>query len=423
MKKWVLIISFCILLFLILVYTSVASAEKEFSTCVLSNHENIDSVNFRNYDSVHLAASELYEGGFIKEVMQGEQYREAWSTPVKVPVAYLDTLFGGMKVLKEGGGKQTHSLKLRSKDGYIYSLRSINKDPQPLIPDLARHLGLENIIVDGISAQHPYAAVVVAQLAKKAEILHTDPKIVFVPKQAVLHTFNNKYGNRLYLLEHETEGGTNWTNYNEVHEIMDTENLQELKLEVGTNLKIDANALVRARLFDILIGDWDRHTKQWGWVITRQESFYEAIPLPGDRDNAFFNLDGILPTIIANKHLLPGLQSYEKEIDYLPGLVMPFDIYFLKNVPQEIFIEEAKNLQDLLTDYVLKESLKVWPTEIYDLDGEEIYSILKYRKDSLVKYAQRFNEILAEKEFLSEPLKGSEEESFPLGLMRCFDCL
>ncbi len=382
----------------------------------------MDSINFKEHDSVLLTASTLYEGNFIKEVMQGEQYRDAWAAPIKVPIVFLDTLLGGMEIIKEGGGKQTHSLKLKSKNGHVYSLRSINKDPKPLVPDLARTLGLENIIVDGISAQHPYAAVVVARLAEKANILHTDPQIVFVPKQTVLKDFNQKFGNRLYLLEHETNSGANWTDFNNVLDIADTEDLQKLKLELGDKISIDKTALVRARLFDILIGDWDRHTKQWGWVVVENGNRFEAIPIPGDRDNAFFNLEGILPNIIANKHLLPGLQSFEKEIDYLPGLVMPFDIYFLQNVPKEVFAMEARKLQNLLTDDVLKESLRIWPKEIYNLDGEAIYSIVKHRRDQLQEYAIRFQEILTEKKLLTEPLKGSDGEQFPQDLLRCFDC-
>ena len=383
----------------------------------------MDAINFKDYDSVLIAASTLYEGDFVKKLIQGEQYREAWSTPIKVPIVYLDTLFGGMTVLKEGGGKQTHSLKLKSKEGYIYSLRSINKDPQPLIPEVARTLGLENIIVDGISAQHPYAAVVVAQLAKNAKILHTDPKIVFVPKQDLLGDFNPKFGNRLYLLEHETDGGANWTDYNNVTGILDTEDLQGLKLELGDKLNIDKSAMIRARLFDILIGDWDRHTKQWGWVVINNNGLYNAIPLPGDRDNAFFNLEGVIPSIIANKHLLPGLQSFEKDIDYLPGLVMPFDIYFLQNVPEEVFIQEANKLQDLLPDVVLETSLHTWPDDIYTLDGEEVYAILKNRRNQMVDYAVAFKKILDGRELLTEPLKGSEGNEFPKDLLRCFDCL
>lgn len=59
----------------------------------------------------------------------------------------------------------------------------MNKDPEPLIPEVAKNLGLENIITDGISGQHPFGAILAAALADKAGVLHTHPVMYFVPKQ------------------------------------------------------------------------------------------------------------------------------------------------------------------------------------------------------------------------------------------------
>ncbi|UWX54622.1 hypothetical protein NYZ99_17390 [Maribacter litopenaei] len=282
---------------------------------------------------------------------------------------------------------------------------------------------MENIIVDGISAQHPYAAIVVARLAEKSKILHTDPKAVFLPKQSSLGNYNEVYGNKIYMLEHETDGGKNWTSYENVEDILDTEDLQELKMELGTSLRINTSALIRARLFDIVIGDWDRHSKQWGWVVVQEQNDYEAIPLPGDRDNAFFSIEGILPSLISNKLILPDLQSFEEDIDYLPGLVMPFDIYFLKNIPREDFIEEAQKLQGLLTNSVIDESFKVWPKVIYELDGKTIINSIQSRRDMLPQIAKEFYDIINKMDYLDEPLKGSEDLELPSYLIGCFDCL
>ena len=354
--------------------------------------------------------------------MQGGNYREAWSTPIKVPVAFLDTLKGGMKIIKEGGGKQTHSLRLKADNDVVYTLRSINKDPKPLVPEFARTLGIENIVIDGVSAQHPYAAIVVAALAEEIDVLHTDPQVVFVPEQSSLGKYNNKYGNRLYLLEYETKGKKNWTTYKDVDKIIDTDNLQKLEMKHEDKVSIDKRALVRACLFDLLIGDWDRHAKQWGWVVQKKEDHYYAIPLPGDRDNAFFKISGLVPTIITNQNITPELRPFQKEIDYLPGLVMPFDVYFLRSVPLEIFIEEAEFIQLQLTNESIDKALKVWPSSFYDLDGKEIATKIKIRRNDLKDYAKRFKEVLDEKEVLREPLKGSEDVELSENLTKCFDC-
>ncbi|MGS2726002.1 hypothetical protein ACU8DI_05295 [Psychroserpens sp. BH13MA-6] len=422
MKKALLIFVGILVIAIGLLYWSLSSTSKSFQRCVILNHDDVNTIDFRSHDSVLVAASTLYNADDIKLVVQGEQYRDAWSTPVNVPILFLDTLFGGVTILKEGGGKQTHSLKLQSKNGIIYTLRSINKDPEPLVPEFAKTLGLENIIVDGISAQHPYAAILVAELAEAADVIHTHPKAVFVPKQKALNSYNEKYGNRLFLLEYETEGDVNWTHLSEIEELLDTEDLQELKLESDIPVRIDKNTLIRSRLFDLLIGDWDRHTKQWGWAVQRRTDSLVAYPIAGDRDNAFFNTEGIVPSIMTNEYVVPELRPFKNDIDFMPGLVYPFDRYFLIDTPEEKFVAQAEQLQLLLTDDVIDDALTVWTKELNDLHGKSITDKIKHRRDQLVIYAKAFKKNIDEKGKVKEALKGSEDLELPAYLKECFSC-
>lgn len=422
MKRILYSIIIAILLFIALIYWSVRSTDKTFERSKLVNFSNIETINFRDYDSVIVKASELYEPNFIKEFIQGSQYREAWSTPVKVPILFLDTLFGGVDIIKEGGGKQTHSLKFQTSTGFVYTLRSINKDPEPLIPEFAKTLGLENIVVDGISAQHPYGALLAARLSESANLLHTNPKVFFLPKHKKLGPYNEKFGNRLFLLEYETDGGTNWTSHKNVVDLIDTEDLQKLKIKWKNHLKIDKASLIRARLFDFLIGDWDRHTKQWGWVIQKTGSDYLALPIAGDRDNAFFDTDGLIPSILTNENVVPELRPFEDDIDFIEGLVYPFDRYFLINTSEDLFISEAKTLQMLLSDDVINRALEVWPQNISDLNGKELTDKIKSRRDDLVEYAIAFKLEIDKQGIVKEVLKGSDGNDFSEKLMHCFEC-
>lgn len=422
LKKIGLFIGIIIVGFVGLIYWSLSGTEEEFKTAQIVGMHNIETVDFRTLDSVLIAASTLYEADEIKRLMQGEHYRKAWETPIKVPVLFLDSLKGGMEVLKKGGGKQTQSLKLKSEKGVEYTIRSINKNPKALIPAFARTLGLENIIVDGISAQHPYGAVLAAELAKQANLLSTHPKIVFVPKQNVLGQYNEEYGNRLFLLEYETNSHGNWTTFKNVIEIIATDDLQKLKVDYGKKMSIDKPALIRARLFDLLIGDWDRHAKQWGWMVQRENETYRAIPIAGDRDNAFFKTEGVIPSILSNENIVPELRPFTKEIEYMPGLVYPFDRYFLYRTSDTLFVKEAQRLQRLLTDEVLQEALNVWPKAILDLNGQEIIEKIKSRREHLIEYAKEFKRTIDEQGPLNEPLKGSKKLNLPDYLIRCFDC-
>ncbi len=421
MKKILWLLLFLMILFIGAVYFSV-SGKSEENTAVILNTQDLETVNFRKHDSVLIAASTLYRGNFLKEAMQGENYREAWSTPVKIPVVFLDTLHGGMIIIKEGGGSQTTSLKLKSSDGVMYSLRSINKDPDSHVPEIARKLGLENIITDAISASHPYGAVAAAALAEAAGVLHTYPRPVFVPKQKFLGDFNEKYGNRLFLLELETEGEVNPTPVEGVKELVETDDLQELKMELGARLQIDKSEYIKSRLFDLLIGDWDRHAKQYGWVLVEKDSMLLAHPLPGDRDNVFFKLQGVIPNILSHKSIEPLVRPFEKEIDHMPGLVYSNDRYFLYDTPEEIFIKEAEDLQKMLTDKKIYAALRTWPKAFYELDGPEIAEKIAHRRDNLVAHAVEFRNLIQEKGVLEEPLKGSEDLDLSPELEKCFEC-
>ena len=422
MRKFFIGFLIILALFLILVYWSLGETEEEFRTATVLGVEDVASIDFREFDSVTVAANTLYEASWVKEFMQGEQYREAWATPVTVPIAYLDTLKGGLAFVEEGGGKQTHSLEFKGPGGILYTLRSLSKDPEKLVPDLARYLGLENIVIDGVSAQHPYAALVVAALSEAAGVLHTHPQLLFLPAQESLGELNEQYGNRLYYLEYESEGPVDWTGLPGAVELIDTDDLQELKLELKDSLRLDREALLRARLFDLIIGDWDRHAKQWGWVLQQVPEGYRAVPVPTDRDNAFFDQDGVLPNLIANRVSLPEVQSFTSDISYLPGLVQDFDAYFLGRVPLEEFLEAARDLQSRLPDASIDRAFAVWPPAVDSLDGPQIRSRLKSRRDSLVRYAERFHEVLGGMPARPIRLSGSEDLNLPEGPDRCFEC-
>lgn len=116
------------------------------------------------------------------------------------------------------------------------------------------------------------------------------------------------------------------------------------------------------------------------------------------------------------------VRPFRKEIDYLPGLVYPTDVYFLRYTPEEIFIEEAQKLQELMSDEAIDSAFMVWPENIYALDGKEIKTKIKSRRKNLVNTAREFHQIISEKQLLSEPLKGSEDIEISPQLLQCFEC-
>ncbi|HEY6955951.1 MAG TPA: hypothetical protein VI385_11955, partial [Flavisolibacter sp.] len=110
----------------------------------------------------------------------GEDYRQEWSTQVKVPVLNLDSAFGGLTPIKEGGGRQTKSLRLKDSSGRHFVLRSVNKTYTGALPELYQGTIIEHLANDQIATNHPYAALAVPSMAEAANIYHTNPKYYVV---------------------------------------------------------------------------------------------------------------------------------------------------------------------------------------------------------------------------------------------------
>ena len=89
---------------------------------------------------------------------------------------------------------------------------------------------------------------------------------------------------------------------------------------------VNQEAVLRARLLDMLIADWDRHFDQWRWTTRDTGQGKSYIPIPRDRDQAFFYSDGLIVRYISRKRLtfLKGLQYDIPKINELNTVCQRF---------------------------------------------------------------------------------------------------
>ena len=66
--------------------------------------------------------------------------------------------------------------------------------------------------------------------------------------------------------------------------------------------------------------------------------------------------------------------------------------------------------------------MSVWPKQIAEIDGEEIISKIKSRRNHLIEYAKQFKAEIDKKGLVNQPLKGSEDINLPEKLLQCFEC-
>ncbi len=335
----------------------------------------------------------------------GAHYREAYCAVLNYPVLNLESFQGGVLPLKQGGGYQTNSLRLQGAGNLQYTMRSIQKDPTRTVPyPLNRSEFVLDFISDAFNASHPISALPIPIMADHAGVYHTDPGIFYVPKQPALGVYNAAYGDALYLVE-ERPNGKHWgdhPNFGSPTDIISTTDVLD-KIKDHPTHRIDYSSVVRSRIFDILLGDWDRHDDQWRWAKIEVEDTTFYRPIPRDRDQAFSNYDGFMYSVArmvspAARPLKP-YKEYDKSIHWSNFGSRRFDATFLSGASWDIWEEELHTIQSELTDDVIDRAfLRAWPDSIYLIDGPQVSATMKARRDKLDPMIRSFYEFHAKKE-------------------------
>lgn len=348
-------------------------------------------------DSIIVKASDKYNLSKTTKFWLGENYRDIWDTPIKVKVFDISNQNGGLEVIKRGGGFQTKSLRLEDKNGHQYVLRSVDKKVDSVLPVEFRSSFVLDIVQDQISTSNPYGAVVVAELADAAGVFHTNPQIVYVPDDPRFGIYRQDVADQLFLFEERPDG--NWkdlASFGNSEDIISTEDMIE-NLQNDNDCKVDYGAYLRARLFDTIINDWDRHEDQWRWASFTDDGITSYKPIPRDRDQAFFNLGGVLGWIATWEWLPRSYQTFNGYTENMPDLAYNARVLDRLLMPYNEWEDwklQVDFLKTHLTDNKIDESLLKFPKAVQPLISAETSRILKERRDNLKVMARQLYEFL-----------------------------
>ncbi len=348
-----------------------------------------------------LPASNYYKSSGFRHWLMGENYRPEWEQPVTLPVFDIGTQHGGLKVIQRGGGFQTVSLRLEDSTGKQYVLRSVEKYPDDALPRILRQTIAADVVKDQISASHPYGALVVTPLARAAGVYHTNPKYFIIPDDPRFGRYLKGFANTIGLFEERgDEDMSHLASMGNAKNVVGTEKVLE-NLQEDQNDVVDQLSVLRARLLDFYIADWDRHDDQWRWAEFKKEGKGKVYrPIPRDRDQAFFVNQGVIPNIASRRWILPKVQGFDESLRDIKGFNFNnryFDRYFLTELERSQWVAMADSVAASLTDEVIEEAVRQLPPEIYQLKGPELARILKARRSSLKRDAEDYYEFLAQK--------------------------
>ena len=367
----------------------------------------VEAVDYSD-STVVMAASERYGAGAVKEFLLGEHHRDVWAAPVEAPVLDLGKEAGGLVPRKRGGGQQTISLRLNGTDGHEYVLRSIDKDPSVAVPVNLRGTIATEVLQDQIASINPYGAFVIPSLAEAAGVYHTNPRLVYVPDDPRLGVYTDLFAGTMAMLEERpNDDMSHVESFGRSKDVVSAPKLYR-EINGDNDHRIDHRAFARARLFDMLLSDWDRHQDQWRWASFEPYELDPTLegeartdgkiyrPIPRDRDFAFNKMDGLLPWMATR--IEPKFQDFTESYGDLKGLNLnglPQDRRLLSPLRRNDFVEIADSIRAALTDEVIDAAVRQWPDPIYALNGAETARLLKIRRDKLTDVAEKFYKIHA----------------------------
>ncbi|WP_271783302.1 metallophosphoesterase [Aquimarina algiphila] len=399
-----------------LVYqTEVHPKEKEYSFNDIPNSFETE-VSASIYKKEEVKKSKFYKS------MWGDHYRNIYGTDIKVPVATLDTLMGGFTIDRQGGGQVTRSLRLVDKEGKRYSLRAMRKSVTQFLQkgafkytyldDGFDNTLTEDVLSDFYTSSYPYAFLTVGTLADAIGVYHANPKLYYIPKHPALGKYNEKFGDEIYFLE-ERPGKEykDEVSFGKPDDIESTDDLLS-KLRKDEKYKMDEEHYIRTRLFDMILGDWDRHSDQWRWAQFDKEKEKIFRPIPRDRDQVFSNYDGLLLDII--KFVVPLARKFQvydeklKKVRWVNQSGLPLDRKLTQNSGEKIWIEQARYIKENLSDNDIEKAFKNLPEELQDETIKRIQKDLKSRRDNIEDIAKRYYKYLSRHAILT----GTDKDDF-----------
>src|SRR5882724_3320046 len=345
---------------------------------------------------VSVIAGPRYQASGFHRLLFGNEYRELWISPIEVEVLDLRTYAGGLEAVKRGGGMETQTLHLETRNGRKFAFRSVDKTHSQALPPELRGTTIERISQDQTSAQHPAAALIVPPLLEAAGVRTAWPKLFVMPDDSLLGEFRADFGGMLGTLEERpTDETDERPGFEGARKVAETDELYDL-LDRDPRERVDARAFLAARLMDLYVGDPDRAEGQWRWIKLDDKPTAPWEPVPYDRDQALIRYEGRLPSFAG--HLYPWVVRFGDHYPSILGLSWGsrnLDRRLLGDLDRRTWDSVAHALQQRLTDSVIDAAARRQPAPYYTLDGARLSRALRKRRDRLPEAARRFYRLLA----------------------------
>ncbi|MGD1044119.1 MAG: BamA/TamA family outer membrane protein [Bacteroidota bacterium] len=351
------------------------------------------SISRSQIDSVTIATNPKLQASGLHRFLFGSLWRDVWATPVKAKILNLDSsadnlLFDTMLV-RTHQGIVTRSLLFKDKNGNAYTFTPINQDSASSLPPELSVLLPRDIVDDQIGTLNPFASLVVAPILQTAGLAFREARLISLPDDNRIHECHLQAEGRLGILEGPWR--FQFTNIKPLQsDLFETSSMLKL-LENNLHHRVDELQYLKARLIDILFGDWDRSADQWQWLKIQTPANIIWEPVPLIHRQAFVRLNGLLPAIA--DLALPQLENCGESISSVENTTLTgrnLDRRLLVSYPKQTWDSLASWIQIQISDSVIMQAISNLPNPILEKEAKSILQLLQARRAQLPKAANEF---------------------------------
>lgn len=352
----------------------------------------------------------ISRNGIFYEYLWGTHYSKYYQKTIAIKTASLDTLFGGLKPIGLDKMSLNSSLILSDKKGKEFVLTPLEKDASTFFKSIAyknqsfssqTHNDIsEQFLRDYFTTIHPYIPLVIPSLSNAIGLRSTEPKLFYFPKQNSLQHYNSDFGNAFYYLtEQPTTAFKNNKTFGKATSVISTEEMLKL-IRLDKNNKVDTDNYIRARLFDMLVGDWDRGASNWQWAAYEEKGETIYRPISSQRDQAFAKYDGAFLGLLKSIPAMGQMHSYRYSLSNVKSFnkqAYALDLALLPDTKEESWIKQANSMQEQLTNELINAAFLKMPNELQDETTSKLKLHFRNRLKKLTETARTYHKLLEKK--------------------------
>lgn len=334
--------------------------------------------------------------GNFMEYFLGENYRKQWTDPLASDC--FDLVAEGYRIEKIGGSLRSPDFLLKDRQGRTFQLRPLKKEIR--IPDILRETIVENVLLDQQSSINPIGFLLAASLARVMGMPTEAPRLVYIDinQKSFLPWKEKEFPSGYYQLVHEPQNLMKNPESRNIGllEVVNTQEMVE-RLENGFGYTLDQAAYLKARLFDIMIGDWDRPKENWYWMVIQKETGKTIVPFPIDRETAFYTGDGVVSWWRKRKWINYKLQRYGEKLKRPEPMMiqsLSMDHRFTFALTKEDWDRIVNEVQQRMTPEALQQAIAALPVQMLPKDQEWLTKAFKKRSEELPRVAYQMRSFL-----------------------------